>query len=132
VALTKIQSFIKKLSESQNVKKVVGDIQTLSSEIQKRVHTLNADQAVKKYKDIMKKVSQAETDLEKEVNKVVGKIKKSATEVEKNLDQYKKKAVSQKVKFEKILNGKKAAPQAAQVKRTVKKKTAQKKAAVRK
>jgi hypothetical protein len=109
VALSKIQTFIKKLSESQNVKKVVGDIQTLSEEIQKRVHTLNTDQAVKKYKDIMKKVTRAEADLEKEVNKVVVKIKKSAAQVEKNLDQYKKKAVAQKSKFEKILKGQKTA-----------------------
>lgn len=127
---SKIQTFIKKLSESQNVKKVVKDIQTLSTDVQKRVKNLNSDQAVKTYKDILKKVSQAENDLEKEVNKVVVKIKKSATEAEKNLDLYRKKAVAQKAKFEKILKGQKtAATKAAGAtkKRATKKKTATKK-----
>ncbi len=136
--MNKIQTFIKKLSESQNVKKVVKDIQTLSNDVQKRVHALNSDQAVKKYKEILKKVSQAENDLEKEVNKVVVKIKKSATEVEKNLGNYKKKAVAQKTKLEKMLKGqktamsRKASTAAPKVKRAVKRKTTTKKAAARK
>lgn len=121
---SKIQTFIKKLSESQNVKKVVKDIQTLSTNVQKRAQSLKTDEAVRKYKDILKKVSQAENDLEKEVNKVVVKIKKSATEVEKNLGLYKKKAVAQKAKIEKILKGQKAAGKTAGAakKRTTKKK----------
>lgn len=122
---SKIQMFIKKLSESQNVKKVVKDIQTLSTNVQKRAQALKTDEAVRKYKDILKKVSQAENDLEKEVNKVVVKIKKSATEVEKNLGLYKKKAVAQKSKIEKILKGQKSATKSAgpSKKRTTKKKT---------
>lgn len=107
MALSKIQSIIKQLSESQNVKRVIGDIQTLSEDIQKRVQSLNTDQAVKKYKEIMKKVTETEADLEKEVNKVITQIKKSATEVEKNLGQYKKKAIAQKTNLEKIIKGKK-------------------------
>lgn len=127
---SKIQTFIKKLSESQNVKKVVKDIQTLSTDVQKRVKNLNSDKAVKTYKDILKKVSQAENDLEKEVNKVVVKIKKSATEAEKNLDLYRKKAVAQKAKFEKILKGQKAA--ATKAAGTTKKRATKKKAATKK
>jgi hypothetical protein len=130
---SKIQTFIKKLSESQNVKKVVKDIQTLSTNVQKRAQSLKTDEAVRKYKDILKKVSQAENDLEKEVNKVVVKIKKSATEVEKNLGLYKKKAVAQKAKIEKILKGQKASAAKSAgpaKKRTTKKKT--KKAASKK
>lgn len=121
---SKIQTFIQKLSESQNVKKVVKDIQTLSTNVQKRAQALKTDEAVRKYKDILKKVSQAENDLEKEVNKVVGKIKKSATEVEKNLGLYKKKAVAQKSKLEKILKGQKSEAKStgSAKKRTTKKK----------
>lgn len=135
MALTKIQTFIKKLSESQNVKKVVKDIQTLSTDVQKRVKALNSDQAVKKYKDLLKKASQAENDLEKEVNKVVVKIKKSATEVEKNLGLYKKKAVAQKSKIEKILKGQKISTSRAgstKTKKTTKRKAAGKRAAAKK
>lgn len=106
MALTKIQTLIQKLSESQNVKKVVGDIQNLSNDLQKKVKTLNTDEAVKKYKEIVKIVTKAEGDLEKEVGKVIVKIKKSATDVEKNLNAYKKKAAAQKAKIEKILKSK--------------------------
>jgi hypothetical protein len=135
---SKIQTFIKKLSESQNVKKVVKDIQTLSTDVQKRVRTLNSDQAVKKYKDILKKVSQAENNLEKEVNKVVVKIKKSATDVEKNLGLYRKKAMEQKTKIEKMLKTQKAAGGKAgmaskpKAKRATKRKATAKRAAARK
>lgn len=124
MALTKIQTFIKKLSESENVKKVLGDIQKLSTELQKKVQTLNTDEAVRKYKEIVKKASQAEGDLEKEVNKVIVKIKKSATDVKKDLVTYKKKAVQQKNDLEKILKSKKAAApvkKASKAKKTVKK-----------
>lgn len=120
MALTKIQTLIQKLSESQNVKKVVGDIQNLSNDIQKKVKTLNTDDAVKKYKEIVKKVSKAETDLEKEVTKVIVKIKKSATEVEKNLNLYKKKAVEQRAKLEKILKSKSVKTKKKTAKKAVK------------
>lgn len=122
MALTKIQTFIQKLSESQNVKKVLGDIQKLTTELQKKVQTISADDAVRKYKEIVKKASQAEGDLEKEVNKVIVKIKKSATDVKKDLIQYKKKAVQQKNDLEKILKSKSAAPtkKSSKAKKTVK------------
>ncbi len=132
MALTKIQSFIQKLSESENVKKVLTDIQKLSVELQKKVQTLNTDEAVRKYKEIVKKASQAEGDLEKEVNKVIVKIKKSATDVKKDLMTYKKKAVQQKNDLEKILKSKKvAAPakKASKAKKTVKKAAKKKSAA---
>lgn len=51
MALNKIQTFIKKLSESQNVKRVVGDIQTISEDLQKRVKHLSKDDAEMKSKD---------------------------------------------------------------------------------
>ena len=65
MALSKVQTFIKKLSNSPNVKKVVGDIQTISEDLQKRVQNLTKEDAIKKYKEIMKKVGQTENDLEK-------------------------------------------------------------------
>ena len=133
MALSKIQTFIQKLSESENVKKVLGDIQKLSNELQKKVQTLNADEAVRKYKEIVKKASQAEGDLEKEVNKVIIKIKKSATDVKKDLVLYKKKAVQQKNDLEKILKSKKSSSPvktASKAKKTVKR-TAKKKSAVK-
>jgi hypothetical protein len=120
MALSKIQTLIQKLSESQKVKQVIADIQTLSTDIQKKVKTLNTDEAVRKYKEIVKKVTKAEKDLEKEVSKVVVKVKKSATEIEKNLSDYKKKAVAQKTEIEKILKSKGAVTKKQAVKKTVK------------
>lgn len=118
MALTKFQAFVKKLSESQNVKKVMADLQTLSTDVQKVVKHVNTDEAVKKYKEIMKKVSKRETELEKEVKKMATKFKKTANEAEKNLNVYKKKALEQKSKIEKIFNvkTKSAAPKATVVK----------------
>lgn len=104
--LNKIQNLVQKVSQSQKVKKVVADLQTMSADIQKRVNKVNTDQAVKKYKEIMKKISTAEGELEKELSTVIGKLKKSATEVEKNYKIYKKKAYQQKSKIEKILKNK--------------------------
>lgn len=137
MALTKIQTFVQKLSESENVKKVLGDIQKLSNELQQKVQTLKTDEAVKKYKDIVKKATQAEGELEKEVNKVIVTIKKSANDVRSDLMSFKKKALQKKSELEKLLKNTKtsttataAAPKAKSakrnkkaVKRAVKKKT---------
>lgn len=113
MALTKIQTLIQKLSESENVKKVLGDIQKLSNELQQKVQNINTDEAVRKYKEIVKKASQAEGELETEVNKVIVKIKKSAKDVKSDLMTYKKKAMQRKNELEKILKTKKAAPKSA-------------------
>ena len=130
MALTKIQTFIKKWSTSPQVKKVIADVQIISEELQKRAQHLTKDDAIKKYKEIMKKVSQTETNLEKEVNKVMVKVKKTASQVEKNLNQYKKKAVAQKANIEKIIKAKGPVAKKATKKTAAKKKVTKK--AVRK
>jgi hypothetical protein len=131
MALLKIQDLIQKVSESQKVKKVVTDLQSLSTDIQKKVQTLNADEAVKKYKEIFKKVSKAEGDLQKEVNRVIVKIKKSAVDIEKNLELYKKKAAQQRAKIEKLLKTKQAKSTTKARPKTAAKKAARKPAARR-
>ena len=108
MALEKIQAFIQKMSETPKVKQVVSDIQTLSEDIQKRVQDLNTKEAVKKYKDIAKKVTRAEANLQKEVKKVVSQLRTSADGAEKNLELYKKKALAQKAKIEKMIKNKRA------------------------
>ncbi len=128
MALNKIQSLVKKLSQSQNVKRVVGDIQTISEDLQKRVKHLSKDDAIKKYKEIMKKVTQTEGNLEKEMSKVIVKLKQSKTKVQKSLQDYKKKAVARKNEFEKILKTKSGAKKATTKKATAPKKTTRKKA----
>lgn len=128
MALNKIQTLVKKLSQSQNVKRVVGDIQTISEDLQKRVKSLSKDDAIKKYKEIMKKVTQTEGDLEKEMNKVIVKLRQSKTQVQKSLQDYKKKALVRKNEFEKILKTKAGAKKTTVKTTTARKKTARKKA----
>ncbi|AZZ37753.1 hypothetical protein CIK05_13410 [Bdellovibrio sp. qaytius] len=106
MALTNIQKIVQKLSEQKNVKKVIAEVQTVTHDLQTKIQRLSADQAVKKYKDLAKKVVAAENDLQKEVSKVVAQVKRSATDVEKNLASYKKKAVAQRAKIEKAIKAK--------------------------
>lgn len=108
MALTNIQKIVQKLSEQKNVKKVIADVQAVTHDLQTKIQKLSADQAVKKYKDLAKKVVAAENELQKEVHKVVAQVKKSATDVEKNLASYKKKAEAQRTKIEKAIKAKAA------------------------
>ena len=106
MALTKIQKIVQKLSEQKNVKKVIAEVQSVTHDLQTKIQKLSADQAVKKYNDLAKKVVAAENNLQKEVSKVVLQVKRSATDVEKNLASYKKKAESQRAKIEKAIKAK--------------------------
>ena len=92
--MSRVQTFIKKLSNSQNVKRVLTDIQNVSEDLQKRMNNLTKEDAVQKYKEIMTKVAQAEKDLKTEVKKIVVQVKKSASKVEDTLKKYRKKAKS--------------------------------------
>ena len=102
--LNKIKSMIQKISETPNVKKVIDDVQAATTEIQSQLQKINTNDAVKKYKELVKKVSAKEKQLQKEVTMVVTKFKKTAGEVEKNLETYKKKAKAQRAKIEKTIS----------------------------
>lgn len=138
--LNKIKSMIQKISETPNIKKVIEDVQAASTEIQAQLSKLNTNDAVKKYKDLVKKVSAKEKQLQKEVTTVVSKVKKAAVEVEKNLAGYKKKVKTERAKIEKTIKAKaaqftnvKTAAKKATVKKTAsKKKVVRKKAAAKK
>lgn len=106
MALTNIQKIVQKLSEQKNVKKVIAEVQSVTHDLQTKIQRLSADQAVKKYKDLAKKVVAAENELQKEVHKVVAQVKRSASDVERNLAAYKKKAEAQRAKIEKAIQAK--------------------------
>ncbi|MES2801438.1 MAG: hypothetical protein V4654_03015 [Bdellovibrionota bacterium] len=106
MALTNIQKIVQKLSEQKNVKKVIAEVQAVTHDLQTKIQKLSADQAVKKYKNLAKKVVAAENELQREVHKVVAQVKRSATDVEKNLASYKKKAQAQRSKIEKAIKAK--------------------------
>lgn len=127
MALTRIQTIVQKLSGQKNVKKVIADIQNVTHDLQTKLQKLSADQAVKRYKDLAKKVVTAENELSREVTKVVAQVKKSATDVEKNLANYKKKAKAQRTKLEKVIRTK-AAKYGVKTQKAVKAKPTAKKA----
>ena len=119
MALEKIQSIIKKISNSGRLKKVIADVQAVKGDLQSQVKKLTTDEAVRQYKTMMKKVVEKEKALQSEISDVVATVKKSAQDVEKNFKAYKTKAQAQRSKLEKMIkselskvksNAKKAGP----------------------
>lgn len=117
MATTALQKFLNQLSKNKNVQNVVNEFTKISDDLKKRGTELNQrwtegkdktlHQAQDKYHQILKAVSSTQGQLDKEVTKAIEKIRASATEVEKNLEYYRKKAVEQKDRVEKILKSKK-------------------------
>lgn len=138
MALNKIQSIIKKISNSDRLKKIIAEVQTVKGDLQSQMKKLNTDEAVRQYKTMMKKVVEKEKQLQSEISDVVATVKKSAHDVEKNFKTYKTKAQAQRSKLEKTIKSEitklkakatkaKAATKAAPAKKTkAKKKTATK------
>jgi Asp-tRNA(Asn)/Glu-tRNA(Gln) amidotransferase C subunit len=134
MATTTFQKVLGNLSTNKNVKNLLTDFQKLSKELKQKGAKLNTrfsseknktmKQARTQYKKILTIVGQSEKQLGKEVDKALNLIKKSAADVEKNLQYYRKKAVAQSEKVEKIL--KTAPKKAAAAGKTSKKKTSKK------
>ena len=103
MALDKIQSIIKKISNSDRLKKVIAEVQTVKGDLQSQMKKLNTDEAVRQYKTMMKKVVEKEKQLQSEISDVVATVKKSAQDVEKNFKAYKTKAQAQRSKLEKTI-----------------------------
>lgn len=103
MALEKIQSIIKKISNSDRLKKVIAEVQTVKGDLQSQMKKLNTDEAVRQYKTMMKKVVAKEKQLQSEILDVVATVKKSAQDVEKNFKSYKTKAQAQRSKLEKTI-----------------------------
>lgn len=144
MAVTAIQKYIDQLSRNPNVQKVVNEFNRLGGELLKKGQELNEkfysgsegalEEAHARVQKVVKAVGDAQEQLDGEVNAAVTRIKKSAASVEKGLEAYRKKALAQKVRIEKLLKiqaknkktSKKAAPRATKKKAT--KKTTSKKA----
>ncbi len=130
MALEKIQSIIKKISNSDRLKKVIAEVQTVKGDLQSQMKKLNTDEAVRRYKTMMKKVIEKEKQLQSEISDVVATVKKSAHDVEKNFKAYKTKAQAQRSKLEKMIKSElsKVKVQAAKKSAPAKKSKARKKA----
>lgn len=111
--MTLTQKIIQNLSRNKNVQSFLADFDKVSSELKGKSKQLNqlwtsekhktVKQAYAQYQKMVKSISKAQMELDREVSKAISLIVKSADDVEKNLSAYKKKAVAQKVKIEKAL-----------------------------
>lgn len=127
---TLFQRFIDQLSENKNVQNFVTEFHKMSVEVAKRGQELNTffnaekektlGQAHTRYQQAIKTITQAQKEMDREVDKAIKMIRQSATKVEKNLNAYKKKAVAQKAKVEKLIKAK-AKKTATKPRRTSKK-----------
>lgn len=110
----------KNISNNSNVKNLVSEIEKLNKEFRSKknawneyIHTekeRNVKKAHAKYDQILKSISAAQKNVDKEVDHAMKIVKNSAVQVEKNLKLYKKMAVNQKSNLEKILSKKAKKP----------------------
>jgi hypothetical protein len=114
--MTLTQKIIQNLSRNKNVQSFLADFDKVSTELKGKSKQLNqlwtsekhktVKQAYAQYQKMVKSISKAQMELDREVSKAISLIVRSADDVEKNLSAYKKKAVAQKAKIEKALSKK--------------------------
>ena len=113
MAVNRIQSFLDQLSKNKNVQSVVNEFTRLGEEVKKRsleinetlTHRSEAAQkdAHKRVQAALKAVKSAQSQLDREVELAVKKIRLSAGKMEAGLEQYRKRAVAQKNRLEKMI-----------------------------
>lgn len=127
----KLDEVVKKFTNGLNaeLQKVGKEVRLKGAELNAKLATdKTVQQALNRYQQLLKSVTESQASLNTEIEEAVNKLQKSASGVEKNLIAYKKKALAQKAKLEKLL-GKKAK---TSVKKTAAKKKTTKKAATAK
>ncbi len=113
--MTLTQKIIQNLSRNKNVQSFLSDFDKVSADLKGKSKKLNqlwttekhktVKQAHAQYQKMVKSISKAQMELDREVSKAISLIVKSADDVEKNLSAYKKKAIAQKARIEKALRG---------------------------
>lgn len=133
MATTALQKFLDQLSKNRNVQGFVNEFNRLSTELGKRGQDLNLrlteegektlQQAHDKIQQVVKAVGETQKQLDKEVDRAVDRIRSSAAKVEKGLEFYRKRALAQKARLEKLIKArsKKTATAARSTKKTAKK-----------
>ncbi|MBX2988710.1 MAG: hypothetical protein KF802_12515 [Bdellovibrionaceae bacterium] len=139
-----LQKFLNQLSKNKNVQSVVSEFNRLGHELAQKGHELNErwtegknqtlKQAQTQYHKAVQSVTATQKQLDREVASALLKIRRSASDVEKGLESYRKKAVAQKERIEKLIkaqakgkktaaSSKKRAPKAKKAAKRVSKKT---------
>ncbi len=122
----RIVSEVQKIKDLDTLKK---ELKKLAKEIQKEIQKIGSPVDLAKnqlkqlelqYSDLLKKISKAQKQFDKEVFNALGNIKKVRKDAKKTFHSYKKKAKTQKKKI-KVAIKKKAKKKTAAVKKTSKK-----------
>jgi len=111
MASVTFKKIVQDLSSKDSVKNLIQDFKKLSAELKTKAHTLDINlhdskavhQAKAKYREIINTLNNSQAKIDTEVNKALDLIRTSATEVEKNILTYKKAALAQKEKLEKMI-----------------------------
>ena len=113
MAVSTVQKFLDRLAHNKNVLGVVAEFNKLGDELKKRGHILNLQltkegektlhQAHAKVREVLKTVADAQKQLDREVEFAVAKIRRSAAGLEKSLEMYRKRAIAQKKRLEKLI-----------------------------
>lgn len=136
MALINLQKFVSDISNNKNVKSFVSEFNNLGRDLKKMGQELNnrlssekertLHEAHQRYQAMLKTITQAQKQLNSEVDKAVRSIRGSAKNVEKSLEKTRKQALARKKKIESLI---KRQAQATRKKATSAKKKATKKVA---
>ena len=108
-----VKKLIQELRGPKGVEILKDEFNKIKSEVQKINKMIKPQaqasikQAEDKYHNLVKTLSSAQGEFDKEMKKTVTLIKKSAIHIEKNLNNYKKVALQQKAKLSKVVSSKK-------------------------
>lgn len=96
------------------MKNLVSDFKKLSAELKNKANQIDIKwvddktlkQAKAKYRELIKTLNNSQAKIDSEVNNALEMIRSSASELEKNIITYKKSALAQKAKLEKMFSKK--------------------------
>jgi hypothetical protein len=129
MATLTFQKILTNLSANKNVKNLVSELEKVSKDLKTQGAKLNTRlQSHTQYKKLVAIAAQSQKEWDRELNKALKSIKGSASNVEKNLQNYKRKAMAQSKKLEKMLKGGPARTTKKTAARKTTKKTTRKKA----
>lgn len=113
VALVNLQKFVADISNNKNVKTFVSEFNGLGQDLRRMGQELNKrlssekertlHEAHARYQAMLKTITQAQRQLNSEVDKAVRSIRGSAKNVEKSLEKTRKQALARKKKIETLI-----------------------------
>lgn len=114
MASVTFKKIVEDLSSKKSMKNLVSDFKKLSAELKNKANQIDIKwvddktlkQAKAKYRELIKTLNNSQAKIDSEVNNALEMIRSSASELEKNIITYKKSALAQKAKLEKMFSKK--------------------------